>query len=434
MKKSTAHRLLLPIALLVCCEYGCTYGDRPANSFENSYSYFAAELNLPELCEKISPHANFSGWSSTAYTRSECYYNLALTTGDASYCRLVVPRSALFLDGSTLAEGPCRNDVAKGYKLNSSGGEVQLFMRFMGFRDEDLGPIRKGRRDYWDSLPAFVATSTAPTARDRAKLLPDFSRSGPAQPEGFSDQMLGCVDARDPRWFCFTARCLTASREAYREDCLEVAGAIRMNDEAVRSGDSAVTTPFIADVLRRRSGLRADYLAALNDMTRLQEEARKVQEAAQQKAAARADAATRRLKITFEELDPDHDGFLTLDELTAKPNRHFNAPDPAEVWERLLAPFDANGDRAVKNAEYEAAFGRTRPAQSFMECDLDRDGLCKQEEFARGVARVSRENAGKEHQNIDSDGDGRVSRAEFSAEAVIQDYYQKLYDARGHRR
>jgi hypothetical protein len=78
---------------------------------------------------------------------------------------------------------------------------------------------------------------------------------------------------------------------------------------------------------------------------------------------------------------------------------------------------DSNGDAAISRSEFEASTSR-----HFVEADRDGDGQLTREEVAAAEqARHEREQARRQHEHfrrMDTDADGIVDSAEFSAMAV----------------
>lgn len=200
--------------------------DRKANAFEFAYSYLASELLMPEICDKISPRAYLTAsfvprGHQITYTKSACYNNLALKTGNAEYCVNVKRKRALLFGGGAMTEKECRNRVAAGKRLQSSGGDSELILRFMGYTENDVSEA-----DAFDMLDLYFRVARGNLFKQRAKELPDF-RTVPPLPKDFDLSAIGCANDDDPRWFCHQARCLMEENEEFREACMEISHQIR---------------------------------------------------------------------------------------------------------------------------------------------------------------------------------------------------------------
>jgi len=113
------------------------------------------------------------------------------------------------------------------------------------------------------------------------------------------------------------------------------------------------------------------------------------------------------LKANFAKLDTNSDGFLTLDELTARPH-------PMTVSE-LFTSLDTNKDSKLSLAEFQAQTNTkltsAQLAVVFTALDVDADGFLTLAEFSN----KPRAFAGAAFAKADTDADGKVSLAEFLA-------------------
>lgn len=117
----------------------------------------------------------------------------------------------------------------------------------------------------------------------------------------------------------------------------------------------------------------------------------------------------------FASIDADSDGYLTKRELR-KHHKQRRA-------ERRLARADLDGDGIVTEAEFiERAQDAPTPEERFAKRDRNGDGVLTQDEMRRGHdGKRSGKHRGKgmreRFNTTDTDGDGRLSEAEFLARA-----------------
>ncbi len=174
--------------LLSGCSRHITAG-RQANELEFAYSYFASDMKMPEICEKIAPDAYLAAALNPrglqiSYTRSDCYFHLALATRDKSHCSKVAPKPDLLLDGSNETREDCEREVASGAGLNSGGGDPDLLLRSMGYLDEQLSRGEEADRCFfYPGMDDYHFLGRIPPEfRERVRFLPDFS-AGPSDLE-----------------------------------------------------------------------------------------------------------------------------------------------------------------------------------------------------------------------------------------------------------
>ena len=227
--------------------------ERQGNAFEFAYTYAGADLHLPQVCHKISPRATFkASWGGEghqiAYAKSDCFYNLALTTGDASHCDSVTEAKSMFLSGAARTPDRCRADVGAKRRQYAVGGDVEWVLRFAGFTDRDLSDAFPGK---WARLFHRAMDNGALSAR--APRLPDFSVAAGPIPVGVSYAEMGCRSADSDAWYCYAHRCLARSDEERREACLEVARLLQVR-EAVRG-----EIPGDAQMVRQIGKIVAKY-------------------------------------------------------------------------------------------------------------------------------------------------------------------------------
>jgi len=102
--------------------------------------------------------------------------------------------------------------------------------------------------------------------------------------------------------------------------------------------------------------------------------------------------------VSFEELDANSDGALTLEELQARPAARF-------------AEADTNGDGALSVEEVQAAMMRQRAEGMIARMDSNGDGLLQMDEMqpgdGQGLSRM--------FDRVDADSSGDISAEEFAA-------------------
>ncbi len=113
----------------------------------------------------------------------------------------------------------------------------------------------------------------------------------------------------------------------------------------------------------------------------------------------------------FDKLDADHDGFLSLEELSpAGPNRSRLDFDPARMIAGWMKRYDKNKDGKIAKAEYP-------DARRFAEFDDDRDGFLTPEELRETFNKRMREREYDTVERYDRNGDGKVTPAEYTGPA-----------------
>ena len=202
--------IIIPTALLA--------EDRTANQIEVAYAFVAAELRLPELCEKISPNAYEADRSKPAgqqiaYTRSKCFNWLAEATGDPSYCTKVREKDHSFLSGYNMAPKPCQVRLRDGEKYNTIGGDAAIVLRLLGFGEKELN---KTESKTWQEM--LYSKELNSEIKARSQLLPDFSKKANIADAEFFRQ-LAC-DPKNAARHCLMAKCLQIKQELKREGCL----------------------------------------------------------------------------------------------------------------------------------------------------------------------------------------------------------------------
>ena len=90
-------------------------------------------------------------------------------------------------------------------------------------------------------------------------------------------------------------------------------------------------------------------------------------------------------KTRFAEMDANHDGVVTKDELVAGITAFRGKAPPADRADEMFKTLDADGDGKATVAESDAA-----AAARFTALDADKDGMLTIEEYRAGAARMMR--------------------------------------------
>ncbi len=109
--------------------------------------------------------------------------------------------------------------------------------------------------------------------------------------------------------------------------------------------------------------------------------------------------------VTFDEMDANKDGKLTLDEFRAAQEK---------MADQRFGRLDKNGDGAITKDElppFMQREGSTNGPSFFSKLDKDGDGKISKEEFAGG----GKEMVEQRFKMLDKDGDGVVTKEEFEA-------------------
>jgi peroxiredoxin len=185
------HRSRLSILLLPLCLVPVTAlaeARRPQNQHEVIYYFIAKEIGAPELCARISPLAehglglNPPGYQ-IYYTRSHCYLDVAVRTGNAKLCDEVRSLSTPFVDGSKISRAECLKSVGHPEQLINAGPGANFFdakpiLTQMGYTQEMIpAQIVRSNPDeafMWHAFYKSIATT--PDFRHRLGRLPDFSQ------------------------------------------------------------------------------------------------------------------------------------------------------------------------------------------------------------------------------------------------------------------
>jgi Ca2+-binding EF-hand superfamily protein len=131
-------------------------------------------------------------------------------------------------------------------------------------------------------------------------------------------------------------------------------------------------------------------------------------------------AALPHISQHFDEIDANHDGYVTFDELQAFARAHHGRHGAGHGLKAL----DKDGDGKISREEAAAA---PHLAKNFDRIDTNHDGFITPDEL--GAAHQAMRKA--HWARIDTDGDGRISRAEAQANAPrLAEHFDQV-DANG---
>jgi peroxiredoxin len=159
---------------------------RHQTRLEIEYVELAKGSRLPQFCERIYPGATGGAGfnprgSQSWFTRSLCYYDLAIATGNPIFCDQVHPYSTLFTSGSDYSASECRKKVARPEPR--SGPPMNLIISVkpilltMGYTEAKIPQVFLREVNEWDMWMAFLeSVAGTPDFAARIDRLPDFSK------------------------------------------------------------------------------------------------------------------------------------------------------------------------------------------------------------------------------------------------------------------
>ena len=167
---------------------------REATKEEVEYAGVARDAGAPELCNKIYPKAT-QGWGfnrpgyQIQYTRSSCFFDVAVRTEKKELCDQVIPLSTFDLlggaDGSKISKTNCEKEVDKkklatesdeGFTPYASLLSYHRFLEQMGYTEKMISPsqkIARSEEDMW--LNFYESMALTPDFRKRLSTLFDYS-------------------------------------------------------------------------------------------------------------------------------------------------------------------------------------------------------------------------------------------------------------------
>ncbi|MEW8587233.1 MAG: hypothetical protein AB2531_15820, partial [Candidatus Thiodiazotropha sp.] len=152
---------------------------RTPNTLEFAYIGVAADLQLPEMCEKISPNA-LHRVRKPNLARSHCYYYLAVNSADLSWCDKVepIPYGAGVMNW--LDPERCRYQAGRLIQLKKPfpfDFDHQALLRELGFSESDLtaNNVENDRLAWKRFYQAITREKQRASFVERLQKLPDFS-------------------------------------------------------------------------------------------------------------------------------------------------------------------------------------------------------------------------------------------------------------------
>lgn len=162
---------------------------REPNRYELAYQTIASWLEKPDMCYKISKQTVDAGagfnprGTQISYSRSSCFYTVALNAKNPFFCDEVKPLSTLSVDGSKISKEECQKMIQEGFRAKSGNGSFGIegprwLLMEMGYT-EDMVPKRLKEeysydpRLYWYDY--YLEISQTKEFQEKIISLPDFS-------------------------------------------------------------------------------------------------------------------------------------------------------------------------------------------------------------------------------------------------------------------
>lgn len=152
---------------------------RKPNQLEFAYIGVAADLQLPEMCEKISPNA-LHRVRKPNLARSHCYYYLAVNSADLSWCDKVTPIPYGAGVMNWLDPERCRYQAGRLIQLKKPfpfDFDHEHLLRELGYSESDLTPryVASGTVAWKRFYQTISSGKQREGFLERLQKLPDFS-------------------------------------------------------------------------------------------------------------------------------------------------------------------------------------------------------------------------------------------------------------------
>ena len=129
----------------------------------------------------------------------------------------------------------------------------------------------------------------------------------------------------------------------------------------------------------------------------------------------------------FMKFDKNNDGFITKDEVPKGRKEEGKPPKDKKPRKGFIQDFDKNGDGKVSKKEF------TGPEKVFMKFDKNNDGFITKDEAPKGRKKEGKPSKDKKPErgfieDLDKNGDGKVSKKEFTGPDEIFMKFDKNND------
>jgi len=217
------YRLLTTIILLITFSIvqGCASIGISPTEFEWSYYAISVDIGNADLCYKISPEASTTtgslapGGAHIDYTRSECFYNVALKTKNSQLCKNVRRVMSFgFIDGSRYSERSCSKAIKGNKESNGPTPEAELIMRYLGYNDNDIENYKDDRiinnrlMVYEAFFKLYLDESETEVFKNKLMMLPDFSTSNAVAIDQIHSKYPQCTPENFDDPLCLQINCV----------------------------------------------------------------------------------------------------------------------------------------------------------------------------------------------------------------------------------
>ena len=162
---------------------------RPPEALERAYVGLALDFESHEICKRISPKAMERNAGNTPgrqiyFTRSECFFFLALRTLNPFLCGEVVQAKAFMMNGRGFTQKQCEqevNELARGNRRFEADitFDHQGVLRAAGYTDAHVKAVIKDHptQTSWMDFYHYQIKNNGGAFQQRMmKSLPDFSK------------------------------------------------------------------------------------------------------------------------------------------------------------------------------------------------------------------------------------------------------------------